>query len=330
MALTIVRLGSPRAAGEGLRLGTVRRPPRGVRKAELAARDFYDLWFPTLAPSEELLRSSYPVADAAAWRRFERRYRAEMKAPAARHDIALLAKLSQQTDLSVGCYCADEARCHRSVLRELLDAAGAQWATPPGPVDVVPHTTSTATPSAADALAIRPVGPEHLEAFIAHCVEHDAESGRGGAPYFGPYDRDDPYPVERNRERLPVLWARSLDEPGWARVWGLFEGDRIVGSGSLHGGDMASALHRARLGMGIIAAYRGQGWGRRLLEAIIAWARAQPAIAWIDLGVIGDNEAAARLYPRLGFVPTAELPDRWRMDGGRFRERQMTLSVNDD
>ena len=125
MAVSIVRLGSPRAPNEGLRIGTVRRPPRGVPKAEYAARDIYDVWFPNLSPSEALLKDSFPVATDAEWRRFQRRFLAEMKRPEARRDLDLLAALSHQTDFAVGCYCADEARCHRSLLRDLLADRGA-------------------------------------------------------------------------------------------------------------------------------------------------------------------------------------------------------------
>ena len=125
MAIHIVRLGSARLAGEGLRIGTVRRPPRGVPKADFSRRDFYDVWLPDLAPSEELVKRGLAAADAAGWRAFTRRYRQEMKGPAARRLLALLAALSRQTSFSVGCYCEDEARCHRSVLRELLAEEGA-------------------------------------------------------------------------------------------------------------------------------------------------------------------------------------------------------------
>ena len=128
MSLRIVRLGSPRHAGEGLRLGTVRRPPRGVPKGQFAAQDWYDVWFPTLAPSAEALKAGLAAETPAQWTAFVRRYRAEMAAPAAQHALALLARLSHQTNLSVGCYCEDEARCHRSILRELLRAQGAQFA----------------------------------------------------------------------------------------------------------------------------------------------------------------------------------------------------------
>jgi len=124
----VVRLGSPRLPGEGLRVGTVRRPPRGVPKSEYAARDLYDVWLPELAPSEGLLKAGLAVEDEQGWRAFVRRYRAEMKAPEKRHLLDLLAALSKTTSFAVGCYCAEEARCHRSVLRELLLEHGAEVA----------------------------------------------------------------------------------------------------------------------------------------------------------------------------------------------------------
>lgn len=128
MAIHVVRLGSPRAVNEGLRLGTVRRPPRGVPKAEYASRDFYDVWMPDLAPSEALLEQGQQASEDRAWRKFEQKYRAEMKRPEAQRLLALLAALSRQTSFSVGCYCADETRCHRSILRQLLEEHGASVA----------------------------------------------------------------------------------------------------------------------------------------------------------------------------------------------------------
>ncbi|HTR77120.1 MAG TPA: DUF488 family protein [Gemmatimonadaceae bacterium] len=125
MAVKIVQLGTPRARGEGVRIGTVRRPPRGVPKAEFSARDFYDVWLPELAPSEALVTLALGARDARAWQNFVKRYRAEMKQPAAGRLLTLLAALSQSTDFSVGCYCADESHCHRSILRELLREHGA-------------------------------------------------------------------------------------------------------------------------------------------------------------------------------------------------------------
>jgi len=130
MAIRIVRLGTPRAADEGLRLGTVRRPPRGVPKSEHASRDFYDAWLPDLAPSEALLKLGQAAEGERAWGAFVKRYRAEMKKPEAARLLTLLAALSRQTNFSVGCYCADESHCHRSVLRELLREHGAVIAQP--------------------------------------------------------------------------------------------------------------------------------------------------------------------------------------------------------
>ena len=126
MSVRIVRLGSPRVRGEGLRLGTVRRPPRGVPKTEFASQDWYDLWFPTLAPSAETVKLGQAAETPAQWNAFKRKYRKEMAAPEPSQAIELLARLSHQTDFSVGCYCPDEAHCHRSVLRELLREQGAR------------------------------------------------------------------------------------------------------------------------------------------------------------------------------------------------------------
>ena len=128
MAIRVVQLGSPRAKGEGLRLGTVRRPPRGVPKAEFAARDFYDVWLPELAPSEPLVKLGLSAATEKGWIAFAKKYRTEMKRPEAERLLALLAALSLQTDFAVGCYCPDEMRCHRSVLRNLLEEHGARIA----------------------------------------------------------------------------------------------------------------------------------------------------------------------------------------------------------
>ncbi|HXT18925.1 MAG TPA: DUF488 family protein [Gemmatimonadaceae bacterium] len=126
MAIRIVRLGSPREPGEGLRIGTVRRPPRGVKKADYARRDYFDLWFPDLAPSAAVVSSAMSEPwTPARWKAFARRYRAEMKKPEKQRLLELLAELSKQTDFSVGCYCEDESLCHRSLLAELLEEAGA-------------------------------------------------------------------------------------------------------------------------------------------------------------------------------------------------------------
>lgn len=128
MAIRVVRLGSPRAKGEGLRLGTVRRPPRGVKKQDIARGDFYDVWLPEIAPSPALVDAARSAETPAEWARFLRRYRKELAAPPAARLLDLLAALSHSADFSVGCYCEDESRCHRSVLRDVLAERGARIA----------------------------------------------------------------------------------------------------------------------------------------------------------------------------------------------------------
>jgi uncharacterized protein YeaO (DUF488 family) len=126
MAIRIVRLGSLRMANEGLRIGTVRRPPRGIRKEDYAPRNIYDVWFPNLSPSEALLKEAFSLEDEKSWKVFKRKFLAEMKLPCAQRDLDLLAALSHQTDFAIGCYCEDESRCHRSILKILLEKRGAQ------------------------------------------------------------------------------------------------------------------------------------------------------------------------------------------------------------
>ena len=129
MSVRIVRLGSPRHAKEGLRIGTVRRLPRGVRKEDYASENWFDVWYPVLSPSAELVKKAQTAQSAADWAKFEKAFRSEMSKPEPRRTLELLAALSHQTDFSVGCYCADEARCHRSILRQLLAERGADLQT---------------------------------------------------------------------------------------------------------------------------------------------------------------------------------------------------------
>jgi len=128
MTVRIVRLGSPRAKDEGTRIGTVRRPPRGVPKSEFASQDFYDVWFPNLAPSVETMKLGHQASTPKAWVDFGKRYRAEMASPENSRTLDVLAALSQHANFSVGCYCADESHCHRSILRALLFEKGAKVA----------------------------------------------------------------------------------------------------------------------------------------------------------------------------------------------------------
>ena len=126
MAIRVIKLGSQRVEGEGIRIGTVRRPPRGVPKAEFASQNCYDVWFPNLAPSVETMKLGQEARTPAQWARFVRKYRSEMATPENGHLIELLATLSHQSNFSIGCYCDNEAHCHRSVLRELLAERGAK------------------------------------------------------------------------------------------------------------------------------------------------------------------------------------------------------------
>jgi uncharacterized protein YeaO (DUF488 family) len=121
MTIRIVQLGSDREVDEGLRIGTVRRPPRGVPKVEYSSKNIYDVWFPNLSPSEELLKQYFPITEEKQWRSFQRRFLAEMNASGPSRDLDMLAALSHQTNFSIGCYCDDESKCHRSILRSLLD-----------------------------------------------------------------------------------------------------------------------------------------------------------------------------------------------------------------
>ncbi|MBA4329696.1 MAG: DUF488 domain-containing protein [Polaromonas sp.] len=125
MTIHIVRLGSPRSANEGLRIGTVRRPPRGVPRAEFASQDWYDVWYPNLAPSVETMKLGQSVETDRDWAAFSKKYRAEMNEAGASRNLDLLAALSHQTNFAMGCYCDNEARCHRSLLRDLLQERGA-------------------------------------------------------------------------------------------------------------------------------------------------------------------------------------------------------------
>lgn len=128
MAVRVVRLGSERTAGEGTRIGTVRRPPRGVPKTEFASQNWYDVWLPNLAPGVETMKLGQQAKTPAQWAAFTRKYKAEMARPEASRVLDLLAVLSHDSNFSVGCYCEDEARCHRSILRELLAGKGAKIA----------------------------------------------------------------------------------------------------------------------------------------------------------------------------------------------------------
>jgi len=174
---------------------------------------------------------------------------------------------------------------------------------------------------------IRPLTLDDLEPYLVHCAALSAESGRNGDPYYGPYGHDEPLDPDGFRERTRERWSKTLDTPGWRRAWGLFVGERLVGSGDVAGGDLPAGLHRVTLGIGIQRSHRGRGRGRSLLEEIVAWCRAEPRLEWLDLGVFDKNVAAQGLFRQAGFSVIGQTNDRWRVDGQRIDEIAMTLRV---
>jgi RimJ/RimL family protein N-acetyltransferase len=173
---------------------------------------------------------------------------------------------------------------------------------------------------------IVPLDDRDLVALVAHIVRHTAESGHDGDLIFRPRDSDAPIDELATIERHKLGWAQPLDEPFWLRTWGVGLGDQIVGHLDLHGGRMPSEAHRAMLGMGIERAHRGQGHGRGLLTAAIAWAR-HAGLAWLDLGVFGHNPRAKALYASMGFVEVGTTRDRYRVDGRQIDDVAMTLRL---
>lgn len=174
---------------------------------------------------------------------------------------------------------------------------------------------------------MRPLSADHVDAYIVLGVAVDAGSGVDGGPHSHPYDRSETRDLLAAHERELARWSTPVDEIGWRRAWGLFDGPRMVGSLYLAGDALRSALHRADMGMGILASHRRRGGGSLLLEAAIDWARAEPTIAWIDLGVFTDNPGARALYERHGFREIGRTADRFRVDGVSIDDVTMTLAV---
>jgi RimJ/RimL family protein N-acetyltransferase len=158
-------------------------------------------------------------------------------------------------------------------------------------------------------------------------VVQDRESGTEGDLPYGPYSRNALPDLREVRTRTLRRFRQRVGEAGWRRAWGLCDGARVVGSAHLTGGDLAASLHRAQLGVGLERPYRGQGWGRKLVQTSIAWARMQPELAWIDLGYFEGNAPAAALYSKLGFVETGRVRDLFRVDGLSIDDVQMTLAL---
>lgn len=176
-------------------------------------------------------------------------------------------------------------------------------------------------------MEIRPLALDALDPYLDHVLRHDAESGTEGELPYGPYGRDE-WPDRAGLEaRTRARWATPLDGLDWRRAWGLCEGERVVGSVHLSGGALLTARHRCDCGVGIERPFRGRGWGRRLMEVAIDWARREPTLAWIDLGVFEGNDAALALYLSLGFERCGYTPDRFRVDGRSIGDISMSLRV---
>lgn len=179
-------------------------------------------------------------------------------------------------------------------------------------------------------LRVRPLVAVDVDVYIRHVEEVDALSGVDGAPHAHPYPRDEMSYDDGARERELERWATALDAAGWRRAWGLFDADDLVGHLYLAGGDLSTEMHRVSMGIGIIASHHRRGGGSLLVSTVIDWAREQPGIAWIDLGVFSDNVPARALYARHGFVEIGTTPDRFRVDGVVLADVTMTLPVSDD
>ena len=166
-----------------------------------------------------------------------------------------------------------------------------------------------------------------VDAYLDLTVAVDADSGVDGSAHSHPYGRGEPFDVDTARDREVTRWSTGIDEVGWRRAWGLRDGSSLVGYLYLAGGALRSELHRVELGIGVLASHRRRGGGSMLLATAIQWAKLQPAVAWIDLGVFSDNPAAQALYASHGFVVLGRTPDRFRVDGHSLDDISMTLEL---
>jgi len=174
---------------------------------------------------------------------------------------------------------------------------------------------------------VRPLTLADVDAYVAHIDATNRESGVDGLPRSHVYGRDEPYDLAAAAERERRRWTTPLDAPGWRRAWGGFDGERLVGHLYLAGGTLPAERHRANLGMGLVRSHHRRGGGRALLRAAVAWAREEPALDWLDLGVFLENGPAQRLYLEEGFRARGHVPDRFRVDGARIDDIHMTLWV---
>ena len=178
--------------------------------------------------------------------------------------------------------------------------------------------------------AVRPLVVSDVEIYLRHVIAVDAGSGVDGEAHSHAYSRDEPFDMEDGQHRETRRWSAAITQVGWRRAWGLFDDDELIGHAYLAGGMLASELHRAHLGIGIVGPHRRQGGGAVLLGTAIAWACAQTGIAWVDLGVFSDNAPARALYRKHGFRDLGVTADRFRVDGVSLDEVWMTLNVGYD
>ena len=176
-------------------------------------------------------------------------------------------------------------------------------------------------------MSVRSLAVDDVDSYLNLACAVDAGSGVDGEGHSHAYSASEPFDMEAGRERELTRWSTEIDEIGWRRAWGLFDDDELVGYLQLVGGALRSELHRADMGMGIARSRRRRGGGDMLIHAAIAWARSQPSIAWIDLGVFSDNPGAQALYVRHGFQVVGRTPDRFRVDGQSLDDTSMTLNV---
>jgi RimJ/RimL family protein N-acetyltransferase len=178
--------------------------------------------------------------------------------------------------------------------------------------------------------SVRPLGIGDVDSYLRHVGDVDADSGVDDAGHSHAYSRSEPFDLEAGRDREVTRWSTDLDDVAWRRAWGLFDQGELVGHLYLAGGMLHAELHRVHMGMGIRRSYRRQGGGTLLLETAIEWARNQPTIEWIDLGVFSDNPGAQALYARHGFQVLGRTPDRFRVDCQSRDDISMTLNVARD
>ena len=178
----------------------------------------------------------------------------------------------------------------------------------------------------AESINIRLLTLDDVEDWLKQCAILDSESGEDGI-YFGPYNRGEPYSIDKIRKKTIKLWTQEFTKPSWRRAWGIFDDNTIIGSAQIAAGDLPTSLHRVDLGLGIYKKYRNLGLGQRLFHVIIDWCKKEPSIYWIDLGVFFGNDTAKLVFAKVGFKEIGYKKDAWIIDGQSIGETLMTLNV---